>query len=131
MLSAAAAALLTAAFASARADTTITTATSTELTTSTAGNIVIDATGSVNITKNGVAAVTLNSNNSVVNNGAISNAGTEGGVGVVIDTTSGNILNSTGFGSTGNIDVGGNGRRQQGSRSSGKHQTVLDQLSLL
>jgi len=35
-------------------------------------------------------------------------------VGVVIDTTSGNIVNSTGFSSTGNIDVGGTGTGKRG-----------------
>ncbi|HKQ11428.1 MAG TPA: hypothetical protein VJS85_09575, partial [Rhizomicrobium sp.] len=114
MLSAAAAALLTAAVAAARADTTITTSTSTELLTSTSGNIVIDATGSVNIVKAGVAAVTLNSANSVTNNGTISNPGTDSGVGVIIDTTAGNIFSSTGFSSTGNIDVGGSGTSKRG-----------------
>ncbi|HKX64122.1 MAG TPA: autotransporter domain-containing protein, partial [Rhizomicrobium sp.] len=114
MLSAAAAALLTAAVAAARADTTITTNTSTELLTSTSGNIVIDATGSVKIVKAGIAAVTLDSANSVTNNGTISNAGTDSGVGVIIDTTAGNILSSTGFASTGNIDVGGSGTSKRG-----------------
>src|SRR5882762_9230880 len=113
MLSAAEAALLT-AVAAARADTTITTTTSTELLTSTGGNIVIDATGAVNIAKSGIAAVTLNSANSVANNGAISNTGTDGGVGVVIDTTAGNILSANGFSSTGNIDVGGTGTSKRG-----------------
>ncbi|HKU65707.1 MAG TPA: autotransporter domain-containing protein, partial [Rhizomicrobium sp.] len=114
MLSAAAAALLTAAVAAARADTTITTSTSTELLTSTSGNIVIDATGSVKIVKAGIAAVTLNSANTVTNNGTISNAGTDSGVGVIIDTSAGNILSSTGFASTGNIDVGGSGTSKRG-----------------
>jgi hypothetical protein len=116
MLSAAAAALLTAVMtaAAARADTTITTSTSTELTTATGGNIVIDATGAVNIAKSGVAAVTLNSANSVANNGAISNTGTDNGVGVVIDTTAGNILSANGFVSTGNVDVGGTGTSKRG-----------------
>ena len=114
MLSAAAAALLTAAITAARADTTITTQTSTELLTSSSGNIVIDATGAVNITKNGIAAVTVNSNNSAVNNGAISNTGTDGGAAVVIDTTNGNLVNSTGFVSTGTIDLGGAGTGKRG-----------------
>src|SRR6478736_2117692 len=99
MLSAAAAALLTAALAAAtaRADTEVSTATSTALTTATGGT----------------AAVTLNSANSVVNNGTISNAGTDNGIGVVIDTTAGSIL-STGFASTGSIDVGGSGTSKRG-----------------
>jgi hypothetical protein len=123
MLSAAAAALLTAVMTAvaARADTTVTTTTSTELLTSTAGNIVIDATGAVNITKNGIAAVTLNSAHNVTNNGAISNAGTDGGVGVIIDTSAGNILSPTGFASTGNIDVGGSGTTKRGIIIQGAH----------
>src|SRR5690349_20912309 len=114
MLSAAAAALLTAVMtvAAANADTNITTQTSTELVTSSAGNIVIDATGAVNITKNNVAAITINSGNSVSNNGSIANTGTDGALGVVIDTTSGNLVSS--FTSTGNIDVGGTGTGKRG-----------------
>jgi hypothetical protein len=116
MLSAAAAALLTAvmAAAAARADTEITTSTTTELATSAAGTIVIDTGGSINITKSGVAAVTINSANSVTNNGAISNAATDGGVGLIIDTTAGNILSASGFASSGNIDVGGAGTTKRG-----------------
>jgi len=115
MLSAAAAALLTAALAAAtaRADTEVSTATSTALTTASGGNIVIDASGAVNLKTGGTAAVTLNSANSVVNNGTISNAGTDNGIGVVIDTTAGSIL-STGFASTGSIDVGGSGTSKRG-----------------
>ncbi len=114
MLSAAAAALLTAVMtvAAANADTNITTQTSTELVTSSAGNIVIDATGAVNITKNNIAAITINSSNVVSNNGAISNTGTSGALGVVIDTTNGNLVSS--FTSTGNIDLGGTGTDKRG-----------------
>jgi hypothetical protein len=116
MLSAAAAALLTAALgvASALADTEISTTTNTPLSTSSSGNIVIDATGAVNITTAGTASVTLNSANTVANNGGISNTGTDNGVGVVIDTTAGNILSTNGFSSTGTIDVGGNGTGKRG-----------------
>jgi len=115
MLSAAAAALLTAALAvaSARADTNITTATSTPLVTATAGNIVIDASGAVNITQSNTPAITLNSASSVANNGGISNTNTDGAIGVSIDTKLGNIL-SNGFASTGTIDVGGNGTGKRG-----------------
>jgi len=110
MLSAAAAALLAAvlAAAAARADTTVTTSTSTELDTTSAGTIIINSSGGISIAKSGVAAVTINSNNDVTNNGSISNAGTDGGTGVVIDTTAGNIKSpSLGFISTGSIDVSG------------------------
>ena len=117
MLSAAAAALLAAALAAAaaRADTTITTSTSTELNTASAGTILIDSGGGISIAKSGVAAVTINSNNDVTNNGAISNAGTDGGTGVVIDTSAGNIQSpSLGFISTGSIDLSGNNTSKRG-----------------
>ncbi|HEX4637457.1 MAG TPA: hypothetical protein VH189_14830, partial [Rhizomicrobium sp.] len=115
MLSAAAAALLTAALAvaAARADTEVSTQTSTAINTASGGNIVIDATGTVNITTAGTAAVTLNSNNAVTNSGAISNAGTDTGIAVIIDTSAGNIQ-SNGFASTGTIDVGGGGTSKRG-----------------
>ena len=123
MLSAAAAALLTAALgvASARADTTVSTNTSTALSTSSSGNIVIDATGGINIATSGTAAVTLNSANTVTNNGALSNTKTDNGVGVLIDTTAGNILSSNGFISTGTIDVGGSGTGKRGIVIQGGH----------
>ncbi|HWY64372.1 MAG TPA: hypothetical protein VNX61_04100, partial [Rhizomicrobium sp.] len=116
MLSAAAAALLTAALAvaAARADTEVSSASSTPLLTSTSGNIVIDATGSVSIATAGTAAVTLNSNNVVTNSGTISNANTDNGIGLVIDTTAGNIVAGTGISSTGSIDVGGSGTSKRG-----------------
>ena len=44
----------------------------------------------------------------------ISNANTDNGIGVVIDTTAGNIVASTGFSSTGSIDVGGSGTSKRG-----------------
>jgi hypothetical protein len=116
MLSAAAAALLTAvlAAAAARADTEVTTSTTTELATTAAGTIVIDVGGGITINKSGIAAVTINSANSVTNNGAISNTATDGGVGVNIDTTAGNILSATGLVSTGSIDVGGANTSKRG-----------------
>ncbi len=122
MLSAAAAALLTAAVAvaAARADTEISNATSTELTTATGGNIVIDATGAVNISKSTIPVVTLNTNNSVINNGGLSNANIDAGFGVLIDTSSGNLL-SSGFASTGTIDLGGNGITKRGIVIQGGH----------
>lgn len=123
MLSAAAAALLTAALAAAaaRADTEVSSATSTALTTSSGGNIVIDATGAVNITTSGTAAVTLNSNNVVTNSGTISNTNVDNGIGVLIDTSGGNIVSTTGFSSTGSIDVGRNGTQKRGIVIQGGH----------
>jgi hypothetical protein len=115
MLSAAAAALLAAALAvvPVRADTEISTSTSTALSTSTSGNITIDATGGVGIATASTAAVTLNSNNNVINNGFISNANVDSGIGVSIDTSGGSFL-SPGFASTGTIDLGGNGTSKLG-----------------
>jgi hypothetical protein len=116
MLSAAAAALLAAALAAtARADTEVSTATSTALSTSTSGNITIDATGSVGISQSSTAAVTINSNNSLTNNGTISNANVNSGIGISIDTSGGNINPGTaGFGSTGTINLGGSGTGKLG-----------------
>ena len=117
MLSAAAAALLAAVVAvapAAHADQEISTSTSTALTTASSGNITIDATGTVNTTTASVPSITLNSNNSVINNGVISNAGTDTGIGVSIDTTNGNLLSPSGFASTGSIDVGGGGTSKRG-----------------
>ncbi len=121
MLSAAAAALLTAALAvaAARADTEVSTATSTALDTTTGGNIVIDSTGAINISQAAVAVITLNSANSVTNSGGLSNTA-DGGYGVVIDTTSGNLL-STGFTSAGSIDLSGSGTNKRGIIIQGGH----------
>ncbi len=116
MLSAAAAALLAAALApAARADTEISTATSTALSTSTSGNITIDATGSVGIQQSSTAAITINSNDSLANNGTISNANVNNGIGVSIDTSGGNINSGTaGLSSTGSINLGSNGTGKLG-----------------
>ena len=116
MLSAAAAALLAAALAvvPAQADTEISTNTSTALSTSTSGNIVIDATGGVGITQANIAPITINSSNSVTNTGSIANAGVDTGLGVLIDTTSGNLTSPGGFASAGTIDLGGSGTSKRG-----------------
>jgi hypothetical protein len=111
MLSAAAAALLAAAMAvPGHADTEISNATSTALTTSSSGNITIDTTGAVQIQQSSTAPIIINSNNSVTNNGAISNANVDSGIGVLIDTSGGNIFTpAAGFASTNTINLGGNG----------------------
>ena len=116
MLSAAAAALLAAALAvvPAQADTEISTSTGTALSTSSSGNIVIDASGAVNITQATTPAITINSNNSVTNAGSIANANTDTGIGVLIDTTSGNLTSAAGLTSAGTIDLGGNGTTKRG-----------------
>ncbi|HVV29222.1 MAG TPA: autotransporter outer membrane beta-barrel domain-containing protein [Rhizomicrobium sp.] len=118
MLSAAAAALLAAAFSPARADTEITTNTSTALSTSTSGNITI-STGGVGIQTSGTPAVTINSNNSVLNEGFISNTGVDTGIGVLIDTSSGNLVSPAGLSSTGTIDLSGGGTGKEGIVISG------------
>lgn len=113
MLSAAAAALL-AATANAHADTTITTSTTTALETASAGTIIINAGGGVGISAAG-SAITLNSNNAVTNNGFIANTGTSDATGVRINTASGNLSpGTTGFVSTGTIDLGGGGNGKRG-----------------
>lgn len=123
MLSAAAAALLTAGLAtdmSARADTDITTNTSAALATSSAGNITIENTGGIGISTASSPVVTINSNNSVINNGFISNTNADGGLGVLIDTTNGNLFPpATGLASTGSIDLGGSGTNKRGITVSG------------
>ncbi len=117
MLSAAAAALLTAPLAdmSARADTEISNSTSAALLTSTSGNITIDAGGGVGISTANAPAITIDSSNSVINNGFISNTNADGGIGVLIDTTNGNQFPpSGGLASTGSIDLGGSGTNKRG-----------------
>ncbi len=123
MLSAATAALLVAPVlpGSARADTTVTTATKTALSTKTDGNILIDTTGSI-VIKNAGPVVTLNSNNSVVNNGSISNVDTASALGVSIDTSGGDIVApSAGFSNAGGIDLSGTGTGKTGLLISGGH----------
>jgi hypothetical protein len=118
MLSAAAAALLAAPLVtdmSARADTDVTTNTATALSTSTSGNITIEPGAGVAISTASSPTITINSANSVINNGAISNTNADGALGVLIDTTNGNIFPPTaGFSSTGSIDLGGSGTNKRG-----------------
>jgi hypothetical protein len=114
MLSAAAAALL-AALTAAHADTEISNSTGAALDTTTSGNITIDSTGGVGVQTNTSPAVTINSNAFVLNNGFISNTGTDSAVGVLIDTTNGSIqAPATGFASTGTIDLSGGGSSKKG-----------------
>jgi hypothetical protein len=121
MLSAAAAALL-AALNAAHADTEISTSTSTALTTTTSGNITIDSTGGVGVQTATTPALTINSSNSVLNNGFISNTGTDSAIGVLIDTTAASLQPpSTGFASTGTIDLGGGGSSKKGIWITGGH----------
>ena len=117
MLSAAAAALLAAAagVTAARADTEISTSQSTAVTTSTSGNITIDSGAGISLSTASAAAVTINSSNSVLNNGFIQNANVDSAMGLVIDTSSGNLIPpATGFSSTGSFDLTGNGTTKRG-----------------
>lgn len=68
----------------ATADTTISNSTTTPQKTSTGGNITINSSGSVTIETAG-AAVTIDSNNTVTNNGGISNKSATGAIGVLLE----------------------------------------------
>ena len=60
-------------------------------------------------------SVTINSNNSLTNNGSISNVNADSGLGVLIDTSGGNIFPpSSGLASTGTIDLSGSGTNKRG-----------------
>lgn len=89
---------LGAAFApggAARADTTVSTATTTPLLTSTGGNITISSGGSITVT-GATTAVTVDSDNSLTSNGAITAADANGvGVAVTAATTQGIVNTST------------------------------------
>src|ERR1700761_6437785 len=97
MLSAAMAALVAGATFAARADTDIgANQTSPALTTSNVGNITIELGGEI-LVKTAAPAVTINSNNFLSNTGAIDNLGTSGASGILVDTSAGNLVNSTGI----------------------------------
>ena len=112
MLSAATAALLAAPFmvTPGRADTTITTTQKSGINTTTDGNITIQS-GGVEI-KAASPAVIINSNNFLSNAGSISNADTAGAIGVQVDTSAGNIVNSSGIVNLGAISSDGQRHRQ-------------------
>src|SRR5580692_4725604 len=105
MLSAATAALLAAPFmvTAVRADTTITSTQKSAINTTTDGNITISS-GGVEI-KAASPAVTINSNNFLFNEGSISNQNTTSAVGIAVDTSAGNIVNSTGISNLGGINL--------------------------
>lgn len=108
LLSAAAAALLALPLAT-RADVTISSSSSSALDTKTNGNITIDTNGSISV-NNGGAILVLNSNNSIVNNGTLSQGNSNNALGIEIDTSTGNILAaSDGLLSTNTISLGGDG----------------------
>lgn len=109
MLSAATAALLAAPLTlTALADTNITNNSKTALETSKDGNITIQAGGGVEI-KAASPAVIIDSNNSLTNEGGISNDNTSNAVGVEVNTSSGNIVSSTGILNLGGISLTGPG----------------------
>lgn len=92
------------------ADANVTTATTTALATAGSGNITIQNTGGVGVKTSAGAAVTINSNNSVLNQGYISNGNTEQAIGLWINTAGGNIVSpSLGFANTGTVEVAGSG----------------------
>src|ERR1700754_2927132 len=96
MLSAATAALLAAPLtisAAHAAATTITETRKAAIDTTTLGDITITS-GGVDI-KAATPAVTINSNNFLINQGSISNQNTAGAIGIAVDTTAGDIVNST------------------------------------
>ena len=109
MLSAATAALLAAPFmvTAGRADTTITSVQKSAINTTSDGNITIQS-GGVEI-RAASPAVTINSNNFLSNAGAITNSDTTGAIGVQVDTSAGNIVNSSGIVNLGSIDLSGKG----------------------
>ena len=101
----------------ARADTEISTLTTTPQTTTADGNLTIDSSGGIQIKTSG-AAVTLNSNNTVINNGVISNGDNDTAGGILIDTSAQNILGSLTSTNTITITGVGDGTSKNGiSRS--------------
>jgi hypothetical protein len=121
MLSAATAALLAAPFmvTAGRADTTITGVQKSGINTTTDGNITIQS-GGVEI-KAASPAVTINSNNFLSNAGSITNSDTAGGIGVAVDTSAGNIVNSSGIVNLGAISLTGKGTGKSAIFISGGH----------
>ena len=123
MLSAAAAALLAGPLliSGARGDTDITTNATAPLKTSKSGNITLETTGSAQVKSSG-GAITIDSNNSVINSGAISNLDTDSAIGILIDTTGGNIVApSAGLTNGGSISVIGKGSSKAGISITGGH----------
>jgi hypothetical protein len=121
MLSAAATALLAAplAVSAVRAETTITDTRKSPINTTTAGDITINS-GGVEIKAVG-PAVTVNSNNFLINQGVISNQNTAGAVGIMVDTSAGDIVSTNGIASIGNINLTGDGTGKSGILIQGGH----------
>jgi len=114
MLSAAVA-VLCAIGVSARADTDLSTVSNTVHNTTTDGNLTIDSSGGIQIKAAG-AALIINSNNTVINNGVISNGDNDTAGGILIDTSAGNIITPGGAGlvSTNTITITGTGEGKNG-----------------
>ncbi|MES2295188.1 MAG: autotransporter outer membrane beta-barrel domain-containing protein [Pseudomonadota bacterium] len=121
MLSAATAALLTTPFmiSATLADTTITDTKKAAINTTTDGNITISS-GGVEI-KAATPAVTVNSNNFILNEGSISNQNTAGAIGIAVDTSAGNLVNSTGIANLGGINLTGSGTGKSALLIEGGH----------
>jgi hypothetical protein len=121
MLSAATAALLAAPLmiSAARAATTITDTRKDAINTTTLGDITI-STGGVDI-KAASPAVTINSNNFLLNQGSISNQNTAGAIGILVDTTAGDIVNSSGITNLGSINLTGDGTGKSAMVIQGGH----------
>ncbi|MES2254147.1 MAG: autotransporter outer membrane beta-barrel domain-containing protein [Pseudomonadota bacterium] len=121
MLSAATAALLAAPLmiSAARAATTITDTRKDAINTTTLGDITI-TTGGVDI-KAASPAVTINSNNFLLNQGSISNQNTAGSIGILVDTTAGDIVNSSGVTNLGSINLTGDGTGKSAMVIQGGH----------
>ena len=116
MLSAATAALLAAplTMSAARADTTITDTRKDRHQHHDPGNITISS-GRVEIKAIG-PAVTINSNNFLINQGSISNQNTAGAIGILVDTSAGDIVNSAGIANLGPINLSGSGTGKSAPR---------------
>jgi hypothetical protein len=116
MLSAAATALLSGA--AAHADTTISDARTTGVKTSTiktgGDNIIIATGGSITVSATGAVA-TIDSNNSITNDGTISNKNHDGAAGILIDATGKGAAGLTGtLTNAGTIDLTGTGQSKNG-----------------
>ncbi|MBN9555541.1 MAG: autotransporter outer membrane beta-barrel domain-containing protein, partial [Alphaproteobacteria bacterium] len=120
MLSAAATALLAAPFATpAHGATTITETRKSAINTTSAGDITINS-GGVEI-KAASPAVTINSNNFLINQGVISNENTAGAVGILVDTSAGDIVSTSGIANLGNINLTGDGTGKSALLIQGGH----------
>jgi hypothetical protein len=120
MLSAAATALLAAPFAiPAHGATTITETRKSAINTTSAGDITINS-GGVEI-KAASPAVTINSNNFLINQGVISNENTAGAVGILVDTSAGDIVSTSGIANLGNINLTGDGTGKSALLIQGGH----------